>query len=443
MQRVQLVITVSLTLLLLFLMSPVVIASSASADSGGAANPNNHHALTPTTTNLVATINPPNASSFDIGFYAHGIYYLADRTAGGIDMIDALSNGFLGTITGFVGVNVTCGSACSGPNGVVVIPKLQEAWGGDGDSTVKVVDLASNKIVNSIPTGGQFRADEIAYDQRNNIILVANDHDTPPFLTFISVATQQVIGHIYLPNAIGGLEQPVWNHNNGMFYESLPSTTANPGGEVDEISPISMQIINVFPVTNCQPNGLVLGPHDHLLLGCTEITDTVHAESLIMNAHNGRIVATITQVGGSDEVAYDSSDGLYYLASDAMTSNGYSTGNSTPVLGIINAFTNKWVENVPTGVPGASAHSVAVDPVNNHIFVPVGGAGILVFKTVLQLTYYTVQPGDSLYAIGLQFNVPWHQIAQTNQIVPPYTIYVGEQLIIPISSNSSFTHTVK
>ncbi|PYU11933.1 MAG: cytochrome C nitrite reductase, partial [Acidobacteria bacterium] len=38
-----------------------------------------------------------------------------------------------------------------------------------------------------------------------------------------------------------------------------------------------------------------------------------------------------------------------------------------PVLGVIDAVTNTWLQNVPSG---ANAHSVAADPMTNHVFVP-------------------------------------------------------------------------
>jgi hypothetical protein len=332
------------------------------------------------TTVQVATINPPDSTSFDVGYYSNGIYYLADRTTKGIDVINAANNAFLGTITGFVG-----------PNGVLVIPQLHQLWAGDSDSTVKVVDLTNDKIIATIATGGSARADELAYDPQQNVIVVANDNDVPPFLTFISVSSLSVVGHLSYPQATGGLEQSVWNPQNGMFYLNVPSTTANPGGEVDEINPVSMKIVNVYPLSDCNPSGLAIGPQDHFLIGCssTSITATSHARTLVMDAHNGHVIATIMQVGGEDEVAYDSANGMYYVAANHMTTTGYSTGSPTPVLGVINARTNQWVENLPTG---NSAHSVAVDPENNHIFVPVSGGGIFVFATV------KVHPSNKFFA---------------------------------------------
>lgn len=49
---------------------------------------------------------------------------------------------------------------------------------------------------------------------------------------------------------------------------------------------------------------------------------------------------------------------------------------------------------------------------------------------------YTVQPGDYLSAIGNYYEVPWQSIATANGIASPYTLYVGESLIIPLVTNA-------
>lgn len=50
---------------------------------------------------------------------------------------------------------------------------------------------------------------------------------------------------------------------------------------------------------------------------------------------------------------------MYYLAARGMPGGG--------VLGVIDATTNRGVANVPTA---KNAHSVAANPHNNHVFVP-------------------------------------------------------------------------
>lgn len=55
---------------------------------------------------------------------------------------------------------------------------------------------------------------------------------------------------------------------------------------------------------------------------------------------------------------------------------------------------------------------------------------------------YTVQSGDTLYSIGQRFGVSWQSIASSNGIYSPYTIYVGEHLNIP-GGSSQTTYTVQ
>lgn len=44
---------------------------------------------------------------------------------------------------------------------------------------------------------------------------------------------------------------------------------------------------------------------------------------------------------------------------------------------------------------------------------------------------YTVQPGDTLYRIGLKFNIAPNTLANANGVVNPNLIYVGQRLILP------------
>lgn len=321
--------------------------------------------------------NPLNA--FDISWVdpSSQRYYLADRSNKGVDVVDAHTNTFLRRISGFVGA--TGNNDTSGPNGVVVVHPQHELWAGDGNSTVKVVDLATDKIVKSISTGGKARADELAFDQKDGVLLVANDADDPPFVTFIDVRSRTVLGHITFADATNGLEQPVWDPETHFFYLSIPQLGADPmRGGIAVIDPRTRKLVTTHIVKNCQPAGLALGPKQHLALGCSAdaIEAGAHAQTQIMDARTGAIVATIMQVGGSDQVWFNPGDKRYYLAARGMTSNGLKSGKATPVLGVIDAMTDTWITNVPTG---PNAHSVAANPINNEIFVPLKGMGIAVF----------------------------------------------------------------
>jgi DNA-binding beta-propeller fold protein YncE len=324
---------------------------------------------------------PPQSGSFsyDISWVDPGThrYYLADRTGNGIDVIDTTTNRFLyrmsqGQFVGFTGKTDT-----SGPDGILVIADQQVAWVGDGKSRVKAINTRSGLVLATISTGTtNNRADELSYDPVDHLVLVANNADDPPFVTFISTTDRRVVGKIVYTDATDGIEQSVYEPKSGMFYLSVPETKAEPGGRIDRIDPKTMQIAAKFPVSKCHPGGLTVGPNQNLLIGCSDIYAEGHAQSIVIDSRDGHVVSAVQEVGASDEVWYNPGDNHYYLAARNMTANGMKGGPVTPVLGIIDAGTNRWIANLPTG---AAAHSVAVDPTNNRIFVPVPN-GIAVFS---------------------------------------------------------------
>ncbi len=305
---------------------------------------------------LVGTIAIPGSplASYDISFVEpHSrLYFLADRSNAGVDIFDTRTNQFVARIGGFKGF--TGSNDTSGPDGVVA--DGDRLYAGDGDSTLKVIDIDSRQIINVISTGGVKRVDEMALDHEGGKLLVVNNADEPPFMTLISTrpGNRILFGHITVSGATGGLEQPVWDRRTKRFYISVPELNhdATQSG-VAVFNPATGQVEGVFNAGNCGPAGLTLGPNQHLLLGCAQ------PPSLVMDARTGAIVASIPQVGGSDEVWFNPGDQHYYLA--ARNNPG------GPVLGVVDAETNQWLQNVPTA---PNSHSVAANPRTNLIYVP-------------------------------------------------------------------------
>jgi DNA-binding beta-propeller fold protein YncE len=316
---------------------------------------------------IIAKIVVPGAplAAFDIGWVdpTSERYYLADRSNKGIDIIDAKTNAFIGRIDGFVGPSTSNDTA--GPNGILTVPKLKQIWAGNGDSTVKIVDIAAQppKIIASISTGGTKRADEMGYGEEANAILVANDAEEPPFATLISTeGDHKILGKINFPNATNGLEQSVWDSVSRHFYLAVPELDHDKAkGAIAEIDPKTASLVKLIPVSQCQPAGLAFGPGQQLLVGCSQ--DGVEAgfapEAMVLDVKSGEILKTITEVGGSDQVWYNPGDSRYYLAARGMPGG--------PVLGVIDAKTNSWVANLPTA---KNAHSVSASAASNHVFVP-------------------------------------------------------------------------
>ena len=305
-------------------------------------------------------------------------FYLSDRSNFGIDIVDAEKDVFVGRVTGFVGPNSMTPPPPNGqgPNGVLVTPN-KKVWAGDGNSMVRVADVDPRspnylKIIQSISTAIEEcgshcdRADEIAYDPADHIIVVANNQPTtpaPPFTrtspyaTFISADTYKVLGHIAFPGATG-LEQPTWIPELHRFTISVPGYS-NGGGsnggfaEIPVMDPRTIKVTNTYKPPNCRASGQTLGPLHHLLVSC--------GGPVILNVLNGEIIATISQIGGGDEDWYNPGDGrFYFTAADKSTPPVNS-------LGVIDAKTGAWLENVPD--PGGRQAVAFAE--NNHIFTPV------------------------------------------------------------------------
>src|SRR5271166_50189 len=130
--------------------------------------------------------------TFDISFVDPKIelYVLSDRTNASVDFFDASDDTFIGRVAGFAGQKLnsdgTANNAISGPDGVTIVND-KEVWAGDGNSTVKVIDIATFKVTDSItvtdPTDPSvtMRVDEMAWDSADHILAAANNANTPPF----------------------------------------------------------------------------------------------------------------------------------------------------------------------------------------------------------------------------------------------------------------------
>src|SRR5262249_45816042 len=135
----------------------------------------------PVSYKLLTTISIPNLTGFDISWVDSeaGRYYLANRGNT--------------TVTPPVGPNITVIDTehvklldpiplTTAPNGVVAIQtgddkekdKASTLVVGGSDSTAIFIDLSKPSSQFPVHTGGNRRADELAYDPVDHIILIAN-----------------------------------------------------------------------------------------------------------------------------------------------------------------------------------------------------------------------------------------------------------------------------
>jgi hypothetical protein len=375
--------------------------------------------------------------SFDISYVdqATGDYFLADRSNKAVDHVSAESiitqifpNNGHAPFAGFtpcVPLDGHGANDCAGPNGVVAaFPWL---FVGDSPSRVLSFDLRFNppQTVSECTTkaGENTRADEMAYDPQNGLILAVNNAATPPFGTLITVnkTTGALTCGTNIPytaangvDAQNGAEQSVWDPVTKKFYESIPQIGANPTvGGVIRISKTG-KIEATYTITFCSPAGLALNPSTgELLANCNTIwatngslwtgnadrnTFTAAPQLVILNT-SGLILANVLGAGVGDEAWFNAGDNHYYAASSGsnLAPNAITparpplgtaltapvlTAQGAATLDVIDALSRTLDQRVPTfnvpavvspdtnPHPAGTSHSVAAFSGTNHVFVP-------------------------------------------------------------------------
>src|SRR5712692_8517626 len=354
----------------------------------------------PTTTEtkcLTAVQIPGNPlRSYDISWVNphRAEYYLADRSNAGVDVIDTHTLTFKRTIGGFVGAklraNGTVNNDISGPDGVVTHGRW--LYAGDGDSTLKVIDLDApnaSAIKQTLSTGGTTRVDEMALTGDGETLLTANNAEDPPYgdlfaangdrhTSAVALLTKVLIDNAIVPAGFGlSIEQPAWDPTTKRFYVSVPVIANNPAGcNFGQLtgSPITCDggllvvdpatISGVVKLSDCGPNGATVGPHDNLLLGCTQANNPANRSTLVINATTKHF-SHVNGIVGSDEVWFNKGDGRYYTGSNRNCAPAGCPAQAA-VLGVIDG-TSVLIETVPQS---SGSHSVAADSKRNLIFVP-------------------------------------------------------------------------
>ena len=339
-----------------------------------------NYALSTTIAIPASTVNSQGGkfNSFDISYVdpLTGYYYVADRSNASVDIINGATNTVVGQAGGFVGQQAT--TSVSGPDGVVVVNNggVATLYAGDGGSTLRsfnVTNPANPIALGSVSTGGgAFRVDEMAYSPAANAIFAANNANAPAYASLISATPPTpslTATNITVPNQVasGGLEQSVWNPNTGTFFVSVPTFNGTDAGGVEEFSATGTALrsynLSSFGIAACSPAGLTLGASGNLMIGC----GTAGTQTVVLNpAGNGTIVATLTAVSGSDELWYDSANGDHYV-----------TGSNAAGDRVIDIYSDagyallQSIDLTTAGFGKSNLHSVAVDPLNDEIFVPI------------------------------------------------------------------------
>src|SRR5262249_23688186 len=176
-----------------------------------------------------------------------------DRSSNAIDVVNVHNNHITQLAVGaFKGVATSCASGnnndCSGPDGVLIVEN-REVWAGDGDSTVKIVNIAQNQVTDTLHTNGKFPGDELRPAPRDELVMVHKNAADPPFSTFFSTdGNHAQLGKVQFTTSTNGAEQCVWSPRTGKFYIAIPETSrVTPReGAVAVIDPSNLNAIEKF-----------------------------------------------------------------------------------------------------------------------------------------------------------------------------------------------------
>jgi YVTN family beta-propeller protein len=246
------------------------------------------------------------------------------------DVVDAGSGKLLGKVEPTPGVH-----------GTAIVPELHRGFiTNGGDATVSVFDTATLKTIKKIPVAKD--PDFIFYDPKTKRVLVC--HGDGEVITAIDPEKETVIGQVKLG---GGAEAGVVDGKGNGFVNLEESA------QVVDFDPASLAVKHKYPITGCKtPTGLAIDTaNSRLFIGCRSKVLAV------MDATNGKVIATLPIGDRVDAVAFDSDNKLIFA------SNGDGT------VSVVHQKSADEYESVGDIKTQRSAKTMAYDPKTKRLFL--------------------------------------------------------------------------
>ena len=228
----------------------------------------------------------------------------------------------------------------TGVHGIAFINKLGKGYTSNGKlNNVTVFDLATQKVINQIPTGEN--PDAIFYEPFSKTIITCNGRSKN--LTVIDPITEKVIATI----EVGGKPETAVSNEAGMVYVNVEDKN-----EIVAIDITKHQVMAHWPINAEGPTGLAIDSKTkRLFAGANE-------KLVVVNAKDGNVVTTLSIGARCDGVAYDNSTKNIY------TSNGSGT---MTVIHALNADSYKIIGNLVTK---KGARTIGIDESTHTLYLP-------------------------------------------------------------------------
>ena len=281
-------------------------------------------------------------------YVAHG-----DR----VTVVDGTNGHIVGAVQGMPG----------GTHGIAVSHATGTGYTDDGKAGVVVeFDLTTLKVLKQIKAEAD--ADGIVFDPASGHIFVI-DGDSGK-LTVIDPKTDAVVATV---DAGGGLEFGDAG-NNGKFYVD--------GVEKNEIVRVDTATNTVdahWPMPTCvKPHGLAIDrEHHRLFASCS------NKVMVVMNADDGKVMATLPIGEGTDFASFDPQSGLAY------------SSNRDGTLSVVAETSPDTFETLPSIKTQTGARTMALDAKSGRIYLVTADMTVNVSATLGDFRHrYSVKPGS-------------------------------------------------
>jgi hypothetical protein len=287
-----------------------------------------------------------------------GLGYLVDKDNKAVDIIDTRTDTFVGHITGFTGT-INSG-ATSGPNGIISINAGAELWVSDGDGTIKVIEPRSGKVTDTIATGGSKRANAMAYDAKDHVVIVANPNDKPAFLSLVSTDPgHKILAKIPVDDAAESLERSDYHASTGMFYTDVPVLRGDPNrGGLAQTDPGTGKLVKVHALDHCHPHSIALVADSIMFLDCS-LAPEPGGSPAVFDVASGKAEANLVDLGASGDTVVNPKRGQHYQSA--------SSALGGPALLVVDIKTREPAQKIPTS---NGAQSIGIALANNHVYLP-------------------------------------------------------------------------
>jgi DNA-binding beta-propeller fold protein YncE len=230
----------------------------------------------------------------------------------------------------------------AGVHGIAIAADLGRGFTSNGrDSTVTIFDLKTLAPLSTVVVTGR-NPDAIAYDRVSQRVFTFNGGSANA--TALDARTGAVVGTITL----GGKPEFAVSDGRGRMYVNIEDKS-----EVVAFDPRTLAVQAHWPLAPCEePTGLAIDrPHRRLFAVCG------NRMMAVLDADQGRVLATLPIGGGTDGAAFDSTTQL------AFSSNGEGT------VTVVREESPDSFRVVETDSTQRGARTIALDPKTHRIYM--------------------------------------------------------------------------